>query len=152
MVPGISGAKMSSSEEDSKIDLLDDESVLKLKLDKSVCIDGVVQDNGLLAFAKFVIFPIFDHRKDFEHSGQFVIKINGTGDVLLFDTYDQLESAFVAKRFTSINFKDALFYYINSILKSIRAKFQEDANLLKIKNLAYPMRNSVADDLIVKGL
>jgi len=40
MVPGLTGAKMSSSEEDSKIDLLDDEKSVKKKISKAFCEEG----------------------------------------------------------------------------------------------------------------
>merc|ERR1712020_69585 len=39
MVPGLQGSKMSSSEEDSKIDLLDSAASLKKKLKKAFCVD-----------------------------------------------------------------------------------------------------------------
>lgn len=58
-VPGLTGAKMSSSEEDSKIDLLDSAANVKKKLKKAFCEPGNIQDNGVLAFVKHVIFPLF---------------------------------------------------------------------------------------------
>ena len=58
IVPGLTGAKMSSSEEDSKIDLLDSVAAVKKKLKKAFCEPGNVADNGILAFCKFVIFPV----------------------------------------------------------------------------------------------
>lgn len=50
---------MSSSEEDSKIDLLDSPAVVKKKFKKAFCEPGNVAENGLLAFAKHVIFGLF---------------------------------------------------------------------------------------------
>merc|ERR1712223_697211 len=58
MVPGLQGAKMSSSDVDSKIDLLDPPSVLKKKLKKAFCEPGNIADNGVLTFCKYVIFPV----------------------------------------------------------------------------------------------
>lgn len=49
---------MSSSEEDSKIDLLDNAATIKKKLKKAFCEPGNVVDNGILAFSKHVIFPL----------------------------------------------------------------------------------------------
>ena len=57
-VPGLAGAKMSSSEEDSKIDLLDNAASVKKKLKKAFCEPGNVTDNGLLSFSKSVLFPL----------------------------------------------------------------------------------------------
>merc|ERR1712018_12624 len=58
MVPGLQGAKMSSSDLDSKIDLLDTPAALKKKLKKAFCEPGNIQDNGILSFCKKLIFPV----------------------------------------------------------------------------------------------
>jgi tyrosyl-tRNA synthetase len=60
VVPGLAGGKMSSSEESSKIDLLDSPAIVKSKLKKAFCEPGNVADNGVLAFAKHVVFSLFD--------------------------------------------------------------------------------------------
>lgn len=49
---------MSSSEEDSKIDLLDGASTVKKKLKKAFCEPGNINDNGILSFSKHVIFSL----------------------------------------------------------------------------------------------
>ena len=58
IVPGLTGAKMSSSELDSKIDLLDEPEVVKAKLKRAFCEPGKVENNGVLAFCKYAIFPL----------------------------------------------------------------------------------------------
>jgi tyrosyl-tRNA synthetase len=60
LVPGLAGGKMSSSEEDSKIDLLDTPANVKKKLKKAFCEPGNVTDNGVLAFVKHVLFNLFN--------------------------------------------------------------------------------------------
>lgn len=58
-MPGLAGGKMSSSEEDSKIDLLDSPAAVKKKLKKAFCEPGNIEDNGLLSFVKHVIYSLF---------------------------------------------------------------------------------------------
>ena len=58
MVPGLTGSKMSSSEEESKIDLLDRKEDVKKKLKKAFCEPGNVENNGVLAFIRHVLFPL----------------------------------------------------------------------------------------------
>uniref|UniRef100_A0A452QA70 Tyrosine--tRNA ligase n=1 Tax=Ursus americanus TaxID=9643 RepID=A0A452QA70_URSAM len=58
MVPGLTGSKMSSSEEESKIDLLDRKEDVKKKLKKAFCEPGNVENNGVLSFIKHVLFPL----------------------------------------------------------------------------------------------
>jgi tyrosyl-tRNA synthetase len=48
---------MSSSEKDSKIDLLDDPDVVAKKIKKAVAVPKTVEDNGVLAFVEFVLLP-----------------------------------------------------------------------------------------------
>jgi tyrosyl-tRNA synthetase len=49
---------MSASDPDSKIDLIDTSADIKRKMKKCFCEPGNVDENGLLAFCKFVAFPI----------------------------------------------------------------------------------------------
>lgn len=58
-MPGLAGGKMSSSEIDSKIDLLDSPANVKKKLKKAFCEPGNITDNGLLSFVKHVLFSLF---------------------------------------------------------------------------------------------
>lgn len=58
MVPGLAGGKMSASDPNSKIDLLDPPDVVKNKLKKAVCPPLEVQGNGVYSFVEFVLFPI----------------------------------------------------------------------------------------------
>ena len=63
MVPGLKGAKMSSSEADSKLDLLDNAATIKSKIEKAFCEPGIVENNGLLSFTKHVLFPLGHGRR-----------------------------------------------------------------------------------------
>ena len=57
MVPGLHGGKMSSSDADSKIDLLDPADTVAKKIKKAVAAPKVVEENGLLAFVEYVLLP-----------------------------------------------------------------------------------------------
>jgi tyrosyl-tRNA synthetase len=57
MVPGLHGGKMSSSDPDSKIDLLDPPETVAKKIKKAHAAPQVVEENGLLAFIEFVLLP-----------------------------------------------------------------------------------------------
>ena len=58
MVPGLAGGKMSASDPDSKIDLLDTPEVVKKKLKKAVAAPREVDGNGIVSFVEFVLLPI----------------------------------------------------------------------------------------------
>ena len=57
MVPGLHGGKMSSSDPDSKIDLLDSPETVAKKVRKALAAPQVVEENGLLAFIEYVLLP-----------------------------------------------------------------------------------------------
>jgi tyrosyl-tRNA synthetase len=57
MVPGLGEAsKMSASDPDSKIDLLDTPEAVEKKLKKAKCVPKEVEGNGVIAFVEHVIF------------------------------------------------------------------------------------------------
>nr|CAD7408170.1 unnamed protein product [Timema cristinae] len=57
-VPGLSGGKMSASEENSKIDLLDSSHVVKRKFKKAFCEPTNITNNSLLSIVEYIIFPL----------------------------------------------------------------------------------------------
>lgn len=79
---------MSSSEEDSKIDLLDSPEDVKRKLKRAFCEPGNVEENGILAFAKHVLFSLFDNQ--FE-----VCRKPENGGNHTYTNYEDLERDFV---------------------------------------------------------
>uniref|UniRef100_A0A1B6CRD0 Tyrosine--tRNA ligase n=2 Tax=Clastoptera arizonana TaxID=38151 RepID=A0A1B6CRD0_9HEMI len=144
MVPGLTGGKMSSSEDDSKIDLLDSAAAVKKKLKKAFCEPGNITDNGVLAFAKHVIFSLF------KPDEKFVIKRDEqNGGNLSFSTYDELESCFAKQDLHPADLKASVEGYINALLDPIRKKF-ETPELKKLAEKAYPTKKqntSAADDM-----
>uniref|UniRef100_A0A0A9W919 Tyrosine--tRNA ligase n=1 Tax=Lygus hesperus TaxID=30085 RepID=A0A0A9W919_LYGHE len=132
MVPGLAGGKMSSSEEDSKIDLLDSASNVKKKLKKAFCEPGNVADNGVLSFAKHVVFSLL---KDGEN---FVVNRNeANGGNVEFSKYQDLEEYFAQEKLHPADLKGAVEVYINRLLDPIRKTF-EAAELKKLAAKAYP--------------
>lgn len=132
MVPGLAGGKMSSSEEDSKIDILDSPSAVKKKLKKAFCEPGNVTENGLLAFAKHVIFGLFEPDEKFKIS-----RNEANGGDLNFDTYEELEICFSEEKLHPADLKAAVEFYINRLLDPIRKIF-ENPELQKLVAEAYP--------------
>ncbi|RWS27049.1 tyrosine--tRNA ligase: cytoplasmic-like isoform X2 [Leptotrombidium deliense] len=133
MVPGLTGAKMSSSEEESKIDILDTPELIKKKLKKAFCEPGNVEDNGVLAFVKHVIFPLF--------SGEFIIsRKDQHGGPLCYKDYEILENDFKEQKLHPGDLKMGVECYINKLLEPIRQKFK-DPKLQALIESAYPPPN-----------
>ncbi|OAD57322.1 Tyrosine--tRNA ligase, cytoplasmic [Eufriesea mexicana] len=133
MIPGLAGSKMSSSEEDSKIDLLDSAAMVKKKLKKAFCEPGNISDNGILSFAKHVIYPLLKEGESFN-----VQRTAEFGGCISFDKYENLESAFAKEEVHPGDLKNAVEFYINKLLDPIRKEFETDPKLKSLVNKAYP--------------
>jgi len=134
MVPGLQGAKMSSSDVDSKIDLLDPPSVLKKKLKKAFCEPGNIADNGVLTFCKYVIFPVVLKKDE-----KFVIERKPEhGGNVEYDKFEDLEAAFAKEDVFPLDLKTAVEAYLNRLLEPVRKKF-ETPELKSLANKAYPV-------------
>jgi len=137
MVPGLQGTKMSSSDEDSKIDLLDSAASLKKKLKKAFCEPGNITDNGILSFCKYVIIPValkgesFTIKRSEEHGGD-----------ASFASYEELENAFAKEEIHPGDLKSAVERYMNDLLEPVRKKF-ETPEMKKLINGAYPPPSKV---------
>ena len=131
MLPGLTGEKMSSSEESSKIELLDKEEEVLRKVKNSYCVAGELNDNGVMMFLKYVIMPLKeDDKKSFliERDKKF-------GGNLIYKNYEDLEKDFLSKKLHPQDLKLALANEINLLLDIVRKKLKTKLNLVK---KAYP--------------
>jgi tyrosyl-tRNA synthetase len=138
MVPGLAGGKMSSSEEDSKIDLLDSPANVKKKIKRAFCEPGNIADNGVLSFVKHVLFPFFKPGEGFVCCR----KPEDGGD-LTCATFDELEQLFGAEKLHPADLKVAVEGYINRLLDPIRKAFETEAHKQLTEN-AYPTKPAVS--------
>jgi tyrosyl-tRNA synthetase len=162
MVPGLQGAKMSSSDPNSKIDFLDPPVVVRKKVNKAFCADGNVVDNGVLAFAKEVLIPVSELRlerlaAEAEGKGQsdgqrpFAAEDAPAGTVFSivpdgkhggrpshYRTYAELEAAFAAEQVHPGDLKKAVGDAIVQLLEPIQKAYQESEEWQKTAELAYP--------------
>lgn len=116
MVPGLAGAKMSSSEKASKIDILDSAESIAAKLKDAFCPPGEVDKNGVLAFVKMVLFAVNDE-------GFTVRREEKYGGNVTFKTYQELEDQYVAKQIFPLDLKNSVTYALNQLLEPIRVAF-----------------------------
>ncbi|CAN9503796.1 unnamed protein product [Ophioblennius macclurei] len=129
MVPGLTGAKMSSSEEESKIDLLDSKEDVKKKLKKAFCEPGNIQNNGVLSFVKYVVLPLRQ---------EFCIKRDAKwGGDKVYTVFEEVEKDFAAEMIHPGDLKASVEVALNALLEPVRKKF-ESPELRKLTNSAYP--------------
>lgn len=130
IIPGLVGKKMSASDEKTKIDLLDDEQTVINKIKNAYCEEGVVEDNGVLAFIKNVIMVLKQDKKE-----SFIIERPAKfGGNISFKSYNDLEKAFANKKIHPLDLKGALSKEINRLLEPIR---KQSDKLSKLSKEAY---------------
>lgn len=132
LIPGLSASgKMSSSEKHSKIDVRDDEKTVNEKLNNAFCEVGKVENNGVLAFCKYVIMV---HKGDLNQP--FIIDRPAKfGGPLEFKTYEEIESAYLAQKVHPMDLKKAVAKEINVLLEPVRKALKGKEKLIKD---AYP--------------
>ncbi|XP_061870369.1 tyrosine--tRNA ligase, cytoplasmic isoform X2 [Colius striatus] len=139
MVPGLTGSKMSSSEEDSKIDLLDRKEDVKKKLKKAFCEPGNVENNGVLSFIKHVLFPL---------KSEFVIlREEKWGGNKTYTAYEALEKDFAEQVVHPGDLKNSVEVALNKLLDPIREKFNSP-ELKKLTNAAYPNPSKTSEEVL----
>ncbi|XP_015667133.1 tyrosine--tRNA ligase, cytoplasmic [Protobothrops mucrosquamatus] len=129
MVPGLTGTKMSSSEEESKIDLLDRKEDVKKKLKKAFCEPGNVENNGVLSFVKHVLFPL---RSEFV-----ILRDEKWGGNKTYTSYEDLEKDFAEQVVHPGDLKSSIEVALNKLLDPIREKFSS-SQMKKLASRAYP--------------
>ncbi|KAH8675726.1 tRNA synthetases class I-domain-containing protein [Xylariales sp. PMI_506] len=143
MVPGLGQAqKMSSSEPDSKIDLLDAPEIVAKKLKKAHCAQGVVEGNGVIAFVEHVIFRVQALRSGAKPN--FVVERERDGkEPLVYDDIATLKADFEKDVLTPQLLKAALTKALNELLAPIQAEYQASEEWQKVTELAYPPEKKV---------
>ncbi|RDD45954.1 Tyrosine--tRNA ligase, cytoplasmic [Trichoplax sp. H2] len=131
MVPGLTGGKMSSSVEDSKIDLIDSKEVVEKKLRKAFCEPGNIKENGVLSFVKYVLLPL-------SKTEEFVVNRDKKyGGRVVYTNYEDLEAAFAKNELYPADLKQAVADALNQLLDPIRQEL-DNPEFTKLKHLAYP--------------
>ena len=130
------GSKMSSSDPDSKIDLLETPDDLKKKIKKAFAQPKIVEGNGLIPFVKFVLLPVSSLLKDLGQ-GEFVVTPR-EGEPLVYRDVETLARDYEADIVTPQLLKAAVADALNAILAPIQAEFQGNKAWQEITLKAYP--------------
>ncbi|KCV67514.1 hypothetical protein H696_06033 [Fonticula alba] len=149
MVPGLQGAKMSASQADSKIDLLDSRETIFSKIATAQCSPGEIEGNPLLCFAQYVLFPA---RALNPAGGPVTLAPAAGGAPRAFDTFDQLRDAFQAGEVTPDDLRALVSTGISDLIDPIREQFTGDARWAESEAKGYPTAEATGaapcDDLL----
>lgn len=143
MVPGLQGGKMSASDPNSKIDLLDDPDTVVKKVRKAECVPKVPDGNGVLSFCEFVLLPAARLK------GQpgFVVDRSRDGlPELVYTDIAQMHDDYRNDVLTPQILKPAVSKAINALLEPIRKEFHDDPDFQDLVEKAYPPEVKVVND------
>ncbi|KAL8950260.1 MAG: hypothetical protein Q9222_003704 [Ikaeria aurantiellina] len=138
MVPGLSGGKMSASDPDSKIDLLDAPKVVEKKLKKAHCAPKELDGNGLISFVEYVLLSV-DALKN-GGKGKFIVERRkpDDGEPLVYEDINTLKADYEADKLTPQLLKPAIIKALIDLLRPIQEEYDQSPEWQEIANKAYP--------------
>ncbi|KAH9240478.1 hypothetical protein K456DRAFT_1885755 [Colletotrichum gloeosporioides 23] len=135
MVPGLNGGKMSASDPDSKIDLLDAPEVVQKKLRKAECVPKVAEGNGVLSFVEYVLLPA----AALKGKKEFTIERERDGlEPLVYTDIAAMHEDYKNDVLTPQLLKPAVTKALNALLAPIQASFQASQEWQEVTVKAYP--------------
>ncbi|KAK8086822.1 tyrosyl-tRNA synthetase- class Ib [Apiospora phragmitis] len=135
MVPGLQGGKMSSSDENSKIDLLDSPELVTKKIRKAEAVPKEPEGNGILAFAEFVLLPV----AALKGKREFVVSRERDGlEPLVYSDVKQMHEDYKQDILTPQLLKAATTKALTELLAPIQKAYQESTEWQEITLKAYP--------------
>ncbi|RLV85580.1 Tyrosine--tRNA ligase cytoplasmic [Meyerozyma sp. JA9] len=141
MVPGLGqGGKMSASDPNSKIDVLEDPKVVIKKINSAYCAPGDIENNGLIAFIENVILPIQQLRAEKEEGvfKFFIDRPDKYGGPITYTSLDELKDDYKNDKLSPVDLKSGVSSQINALLAPIRAEFDADPEFQEVEAKGYP--------------
>ena len=138
MVPGLGqGGKMSASDPNSKIDLVEEPKVVKKKIGAAFCAPGDI-DNGLIAFLENVVQPIQELKSDVVGTFDFFVdRPEKYGGPIHYKSLDELKADFAEQKLSPVDLKAGVADRINELLAPIRENYEQDADFQDASTKGY---------------
>ncbi|NHJ20031.1 MAG: tyrosine--tRNA ligase [Candidatus Lokiarchaeota archaeon] len=116
--------KMSKSDPDSAIFMLDSPEEIKRKITKAYCPPHQIEENPVLDYTKHIIFELVDKFK--------VERPEKYGGTVVYSSFKDLEKDFASGTLSPADLKPSVIKYLNQFLKPIRNHFENDPNAKKM--------------------
>lgn len=119
--------KMSKSIPDSAIFMTDTEEDVKRKITKAYCPEKQADENPIIEYAQYLIFPKFGKMK-IERPAKF-------GGDLELESFEELKSQYSQGKIHPMDLKAAVARNINEMIKPVREHFEKNAKARELKEL-----------------
>jgi len=110
--------KMSKSKPDTAIFMTDSPKEVERKIMQAYCPEGVVEENPILEYCKYIIFEKFDSIE--------IKRPEKWGGNLEIGSYEELKKIFLEKMLHPEDLKIAIIPLLNKLLENTRKHFEED--------------------------
>jgi len=131
LLSGLSGGKMSASDEASTVALTDDPGTVAEKIDAAYCPMGELEDNGVVEYVRYLVFPVLEERGE-----PFVVdRPEQYGGDLTYESADELAADFESEKLHPADLKAAAGEYISEVIHPVRERLTAQPELLAA---AYP--------------
>ena len=111
--------KMSKSDPDSSIFMLNSPDEVKRKINKAYCPPNQVKENPVLEYCKYIIFELIDTFK--------IERPEKYGGNVEYNSYDELEKEYAEGKLNPPDLKPAVIKYLNQFLAPVIEHFEKDA-------------------------
>jgi tyrosyl-tRNA synthetase len=109
--------KMSKSKPNTAIFMTDTTEDVEKKFRKAHCVDGVIEDNPVLEYAKYIVFEKQD-KLDINRPEKY-------GGDITYNSYQEVEDAFKNSELKSLDLKTGIAAAINQLLEPTRLHFSK---------------------------
>lgn len=131
LLSGLSGGKMSASDFSSKVGLTDGPEEIQEKLNQAYCPQGETEDNGVLEYVRYLVFPVLEERGESFH----IERPEKFGGDLVYESYEELEADFLSEELHPQDLKNATAAEIADIVAPVGEALRDDPELIET---AYP--------------
>lgn len=140
MVPGLGqGGKMSASDPNSKIDVVEEPKVVKKKIASAFCAPGDI-NNGLIAFLENVVQPIQELKSGVDGTFDFFVdRPEKYGGPISYKSMDELKADFASEKLSPVDLKAGVSDKINELLEPIRVAYKESKDFQDADAQGYPV-------------
>ena len=115
--------KMSKSLPDSAIFMTDTYEDVKRKIGKAYCPEGIVEENPILEYYKFILFESLD-RLGLQNI--VVERPQKFGGPVILNSYENLERLFKEKQINPLDLKNKAIELLDKLLQPVRKHFEEN--------------------------
>jgi len=127
--------KMSSSNENSKIDFLDNPQIIKSKIKRVYCLPGDANDNSLMVILEKILLPLLKRK-----NMKFIIpRHEKYGGAIEYDNINIIKEDFQNSNLHPGDFKNGIMNSLNDILKPIQDIFNDNTLKTLVSN-AYDLK------------